>query len=280
MTEDRLIWPAQFHHVCLGTDDVPAMAEWYRDIMEMAPESAGDTVWMRGKQRDVLLRPGKKKQVHFIAFNLADARHLQRMRSYLEGRGVDCQDDASPVFEDGAYSFTDPDGNRLLFGLAKDKRAEMDPRPGHLQHIVFATTQLPVVIEFYLDVLGFKLSDVCVEEETGERTACFIRSDEMHHSMAFFRSDSARLDHFANEASCWNDIRDWGDHFADHRVEIVWGAGRHGAGNNLFIFVNDPDGNNVEISAELETFTYDQEFRTWPHDNRALNLWGHAWMRS
>ena len=70
--------------------------------------------------------------------------------------------------------------------------------------------------------------------------------------LAFFRAPAIKLDHFAHEATCWNDIRDWGDHFASHHVEIVWGAGRHGAGNNLFIFVRDPDENNVEISAELK----------------------------
>ena len=102
----------------------------------------------------------------------------------------------------------------------------------------------------------------------------------MHHTLAFFRAPAIKLDHFAHEAICWNDIRDWGDHFASHHVEIVWGAGRHGAGNNLFIFVSDPDENNVEISAELETLTFDQEPRYWPHNNRALNLWGHAWLRS
>lgn len=95
-----------------------------------------------------------------------------------------------------------------------------------------------------------------------------------------FRAAAARLDHFCFESTCWNDIRDWGDHFADLRIPIVWGAGRHGAGNNLFIFVEDPDGNKPEISAEIELMTFEQDARVWPHEQRTLNLWGSAWMRS
>lgn len=281
MADDRLIWPSQLHHICLGTEDVPAMVDWYQDIMEMAPQELEDGgVWMRGRQRNIILRPGQKGQIQYVGLIVSDETHLARMRDHLAGQDITLSDDGSPLFEAGAFSFSDPDGNRIMLGLAKNAETGVDPRPGWLQHIVFATTDLERAVAFYTDKLGFKLSDIVREEDSGEHTACFLRCDDMHHTMAFFRSDSARLDHFANEASCWNDIRDWGDHFAAHHVEIVWGAGRHGAGNNLFIFVRDPDENNVEISAELETFSYDREPRFWAHDNRPLNLWGHAWMRS
>ena len=36
----------------------------------------------------------------------------------------------------------------------------------------------------------------------------------------------------------------------------------------------------VEFSAELEIVPQDLPFRTWPHEERTLNLWGSAWMRS
>jgi catechol-2,3-dioxygenase len=107
-----------------------------------------------------------------------------------------------------------------------------------------------------------------------------MRSDSEHHSLGMFRAAAQRLDHFCFESSCWNDIRDWGDHFSEQRIPIVWGAGRHGAGNNLFIFVEDPDGNKVEISAEIELMSWDQDHREWPHEERTLNLWGTAWLRS
>jgi len=281
MADDRLIWPSKLHHLCLSTAQLPEMVAWYRDIMGMTPEVAGGGItWMKGTQRNLLLQEGASGEVSFMAVAVSDADHLERLRAHAEMEDIPSEDLGSPLFEGGSFAVIDPDGHRVLFGLPKEPIGDWDSRPGCLQHVVFATTDLARIVSFYTDKLGCKLSDIVREEESGDRTACFLRTDEMHHTFAFFRAPAVKLDHFANEASCWNDIRDWGDHFASHHVEIVWGAGRHGAGNNLFIFVRDPDENNVEISAELETFTYDQEPRYWPHDNRALNLWGHAWMRS
>jgi len=42
------------------------------------------------------------------------------------------------------------------------------------------------------------------------------------------------------------------------RLPLEWGPGRHGPGNNLFVFVHDPEGNWIEISAELEQVTPDR----------------------
>jgi catechol 2,3-dioxygenase len=77
----------------------------------------------------------------------------------------------------------------------------------------------------------------------------------------------------------WNLIRDWCDHFAGLGIEIVWGPGRHGPGNNLFAFIKDPDDNWIEISAELEVI-FDRDIVDWPQSTRTLNTWGRAFMRS
>jgi len=60
---------------------------------------------------------------------------------------------------------------------------------------------------------------------------------------------------------------------------LMWGPGRHGPGNNLFVFIEDIDGNWIEISAELET-VIGRPPKNWPQEERTLNLWGKAIMRS
>ena len=76
------------------------------------------------------------------------------------------------------------------------------------------------------------------------------------------------------------DIRDWADRMGKLGIALWWGPGRHGPGNNLFFMVEDPDGYKVEFSAELELIPKEVPYRTWPHEQRTLNLWGSAWMRS
>lgn len=280
MSDTRLIWPATLHHVALTSEDPKRLADWYEQAMGFQPAEAFNGGWLlRGAERNFLILPGEQGGVAFSAYACADTEQVERIAAHIEKSGRPLEKFETPFFPETALSTRDLDGNIFVFGLA-DKASGPDAHlPGRLQHIVFATEQLPEQIAFYTDSLGFRKSDVVVDDKKNA-TACFMRSDPEHHSLGLFRSADSKLDHFCFESTCWNDIRDWGDHFADLRIPIVWGAGRHGAGNNLFIFVEDPDGNKPEISAEIERMTYEQEAREWLHEQRTLNLWGSAWMRS
>lgn len=280
MNDTNLIWPSRLHHFALTSEDPKRLADWYESALgftSVEPHEGGSL--LRGAERNLIILPGQKGGVEYAAYACTDETQLDRLRAHMQASGAATDPFESPLFTDDAFSTTDHDGNRIVFGLTGGRAGDHDDLPGRLQHIVFATEQLARQIEFYTDVVGFRKSDTVVDEEKAP-TACFMRSDPEHHSLGLFRAAAARLDHFCFESTCWNDIRDWGDHFADLRIPIVWGAGRHGAGNNLFIFVEDPDGNKPEISAEIERMTFEQEPRVWPHEQRTLNLWGSAWMRS
>ena len=121
-----------------------------------------------------------------------------------------------------------------------------------MQHVVFASLNVEAFRSFYCDKLGFSLTDRVLHDD-GSLATCFFTSNHEHHTLACFLADRQGIDHHCYEAGEWNYIRDWCDHFADQDIPLVWGPGRHGPGNNLFAFVNDPDGNWVEVSAELET---------------------------
>ena len=240
-----------------------------------------DDLWLaQGAQRRFFIGIGESETVGYSAFALDNPDRLDRLQNRLGKAGIGIDANPSPLFGNAAFSVCDPDGQRLVFGVPADEDVtDPDVLAGRLQHIVFATTDLHRMIEFYGTVLGYVESDRVLDEQ-GELTAVFFRSDEEHHSYAAFQSDSARFDHMAFETTCWNDIRDWGDHFGSMRIPMWWGPGRHGPGNNLFFMVRDPDGNRVEISAELEHMPYEMAAREWPHEEHTLNLWGQAWMRS
>ena len=44
--------------------------------------------------------------------------------------------------------------------------------------------------------------------------------------------------------------------------------------------IQDPQGYLIEISAELEMMPDEVVKRSWKHEERTLNLWGTAFMRS
>ena len=98
--------------------------------------------------------------------------------------------------------------------------------------------------------------------------------------MALFRAAEVRFDHFSCEVKGWPDLRDWADHMARVGVDLAWGVGRHGPGNDTFLMVRDMDGNMGEISSDLEVCAPDRPAGVWPHRPQTLNRWGVAIMRS
>ena len=84
----------------------------------------------------------------------------------------------------------------------------------------------------------------------------------------------------AGQEPDWDGLKLWADRMGELRQTIVWGVGRHGPGNDAFFMVRDPDGNLAEVSAEIESCAEDRPAGRWPHEERTLNLWGKAIMRS
>jgi len=283
------LWPAKLDHIRLDSDDPPSLAAFYAETVGFTRRDEADgSILLLGRERRLVIGAGTPGSQPYSAFRLGSAAQLEALRDHLAGKGVALLPSPSPVFAEDAFAVRDPDGRLAVFGLARPEldAAPADARPaaslpGRLQHAVVASARLPEMMRFYEDAIGFVPSDY-VHESGGnhEPTVAFYRADPEHHSFAVFRAPQSRPDHHAYEADCWNDIRDWADFMAARRIKLWWGPGRHGPGNNLFFMIKDPQGYLLEISAELEIVPDEIEKRSWPHEERTLNLWGPGFMRS
>ncbi|HEY7742842.1 MAG TPA: VOC family protein [Burkholderiales bacterium] len=271
--------PAVLHHLHLNSADPERLSRFYASLLDLKTSRAEDgTCVLTGGQRCLLVSRGPDGTPAFIAFAVQDVAALERLRGRLAATVGSLEAVRSPLFSEGSFAILDPQGRRLVFGVAP-ANGYLDPMPGRLQHVVFQTTAIDPLVEFYVNRVGFAVSDRVVNED-GSLAAFFLRSDHEHHSLAFFVGSKNELDHHAYETTCWNDIRDWADRFGKARIPMFWGPGRHGPGNNLFFMVKDADGNKLELSAELETFGPGDPPRVWPNTEYTLNYWGSAWMRS
>jgi len=233
--------------------------------------------------RRIRLVSGPAKSLEYAVYAANTEKDLAHLIARLDQAKIQREGSDIAGLKRGAVRFADPDGNSFAFGvadqLASPGTADGVPMSARIQHIVFASTNIQRMIDFFVDVIGFQLSDRVLDSSGGLKTA-FLRCSEEHHSLAIFAASENRLDHHCYESRNWNEIRDWADHLAKLRIPLKWGPGRHGPGDNLFIFVHDPDGNWVEISAELEIVQADRAIGEWPHEERTLNSWGAAPLRS
>jgi catechol 2,3-dioxygenase len=294
MTLSSPVWLARLDHIRLDSDDPERLAAFYQAALGMAPVPLEDrTILLQGNERRIVIGRGAPGAQPYSAFALPDPARLDRAARALAARGVPRLPSPTPVFADGAFAVADPDGRLVVLGVPRRDVIGRDPAgttddaqaarlSGRLQHVVVASRDLPAMLRFYEEALGFVVSDYVFDGEGAERvpTVGFFRCNQEHHSFAVFRCPETRPDHHSYEAESWNALRDWADHMASLRIPLWWGPGRHGPGNNLFFMVKDPHGYLIEISAEIEIVPDGVEKRGWKHEERTLNLWGAGFMRS
>lgn len=275
------ILQAYFAGVALTSPDPQRLSAFYVDAMGYEGHGSNGAWTGQLDGRWLTISGGAANTVDYLAFALPDQQSLYDLRERLNAASVGFEESAPTSLLSASIRFSDPDGNALHFGTLDRQPADSpaSPWPARLQHIVFASDETAAMVRFYCEVVGFAPSDY-VRDDAGDLTSAFLRCSEEHHSLAIFRAPRKRLDHLCFDVEDWAHIRDWADRFAERHVTLRWGPGRHGPGNNLFFFVNDPDGNWLEFSSELEQVKGSRPIKLWAHEERTLNSWGAAFMRS
>jgi catechol 2,3-dioxygenase-like lactoylglutathione lyase family enzyme len=279
MTLTALRAGAYLHHLAFESSKPKDLAAFYADTMDMDLSQTGEDEWLcEGPARRMVVKRGTDKKLAYAGLACRDAEGLEELKARIRSEGIETLPSPSRFFDSGAIAVRDPDGHVIAFGLAKPPANTRKGLRGPTQHLTFASFDVDAFQAFYHGKLGFAVADRVVHPD-GKLATCFVRSNHEHHTIACFKSSRQGVDHHSYEAGEWDTIRDWSDRFAERRIPLMWGPGRHGPGNNLFVFIEDPDGNWIEVSAELEVI-HDRPTKDWPQEPRTLNLWGKAIMRS
>jgi catechol-2,3-dioxygenase len=176
----------------------------------------------------------------------------------------------------GGYGFTlrDLEGRRLQFGaerLAADPRPAVRGMPERLSHIVVNTVDIARMCAYYVQVLGFRVSD------WSEGQMVFLRCGTDHHSIAFNQDQHVSVNHIAYEVATLDSFLSAVGRLKHHGIDPMWGIGRHGPGNNAFAYFADPVGFVPEITAEVQQIDEKTWIpRTWQRVPAQSDLWGLA----
>ncbi len=287
-------------HVGIWTPDVAALARFYYQIVGLGVRAAssGDVeledanVFMTvrddmpslGLFTDVRptygngRRNAPRTRLNHLSFEVDTDAELAALAARLKMAGIDLSlgpRDAEPDLGDTLW-FNDPDGNRIeiavamddLFSPSQGRRATLAPLA--LQHVALRTAHLEEMVEFYTEALGFDISDWLLRESV------WLRCNSDHHTIMLTQG-KPEIDHIGFSIADGPALLNWADHLGQEQVPVVWGPGRHGAGNDLFLRFADPDGLHIELSAGLQQY-YDRDVTTpprlWHTRSSALNLWG------
>lgn len=147
--------------------------------------------------------------------------------------------------------------------------------PEFLDHVNLAAIDPKSLADELYAVLGMELT----ERTTGYEIMWLRAADNRHHTLAAVKGATG-MHHFSWEFAAFEDFKRLGDTLdADDRV-LIWGPGRHGAGDNLFTYYFDRSGFMVECIAEMEV-VHDEELEVRvsdPGENlsniKVVNRWG------
>ncbi|MFT6583011.1 MAG: catechol 2,3-dioxygenase [Alphaproteobacteria bacterium] len=128
--------------------------------------------------------------------------------------------------------------------------ADMPFAIGKLSHVVLKVAYLERAVEFYTQVLGFRISDVYPESMMPGRMV-FLRFNPDHHGIALVSgaggpATGAELHHVAYEVSTLDEVFRARDHLEKHGVVMIF-EGRRRAGQQIAVEFKDPDGHVLEI---------------------------------
>lgn len=184
----------------------------------------------------------------------------------------------------GGYGFRvfDGDGRVLEFSTGYQTRTprkirEREPVPAKLSHMVFNSPELNRTAQWYVDHLDFTISDSLVRPD-GTDMMHFMRCNATHHSIAIAMGPHHSLHHLSFEM---RGIEEWmrgAGKILRAGARMIWGPGRHNAGDNTFAYFLDPAGNTIEYTTEL-SMVDDDTWEAHRHDISRLSTqdqWGTA----
>jgi catechol 2,3-dioxygenase-like lactoylglutathione lyase family enzyme len=240
----------------LGVRDLQQSAEFYTKIWALEEvASEGDTMHFRatgGEHHVLTIRERPKPALLGVHFSAPDRAAVDALCAKAKGYGIEVAGDPAaldPVAGGGyGFRFRTPDG--LPMSISSDgvqhPNVVLDrSRPTKISHVVLNSARTEDQVPFFIDVLGFKLSDSTHMME-------FLRCSADHHSIAIFRNNGPSLNHVAYELPNIDGLMRGTGRLKQSGYDIEWGIGRHGPGSNVFSYFIEPNGFVAEYTTELD----------------------------
>jgi catechol 2,3-dioxygenase-like lactoylglutathione lyase family enzyme len=141
--------------------------------------------------------------------------------------------------------------------------------PRKLGHVNFLTARIREQKDFYVEVLGMKLTDWLGDG------GVWLHVGSDHHVMALVDKGCSHFHHLAFDVVDIGQMRDALDHLGRHGRWLGWGPARHGVGGNIASYVRIvEEACFVELYCDMEQLAADHVPREWPDDRYSSNTWG------
>lgn len=235
--------------------------------------TCGGSYGLPSPSANIELVEGPGARLRGVAFDLAAGADAAAYRRELEERGLDVR-----TVDDATFEVDAPGDVPVSIRCEPDRLdGELPPsplRPVKLGHVNLKVADPKASLAFFHEGLGLALS-----EQVGDHIF-FLRAGSDHHNLGLRGgAETTDVHHIGFEIPGWETYRVLCDHIAALGHKVEYGPGRHGPGNNLFIYVRDPSsGLRLELYSEMAHIDDDEAYvpKVWQAHERVttVNRWG------
>lgn len=275
-------------YVGIGTPDPNAWAEYARSVIGLAVEDGEPDGPVRYRLRmdqhpfRMWLTQAQMGGVTVIGWEVRDAAAVDEMTVRLKESGVDVTAGTEEECRERQVArlvhFSGPVGIRTELFCGRRLAASQFVSPlgvdfvtgdQGLGHVVMKTPHVQEAVDFYRDVLGFRLSDTA---DFPWGTFYFLGCNPRHHSVAFVRSHKNEgTHHILCEVTTPEEVGRALDRTREHDVKLMATLGKHSNDGMFSFYMRSPAGFGIEIGAG--GIQVDED--TWVSRTYTADIWGH-----
>ena len=249
---------SEIRYVGYALPDLETERAFYRDAWGLVQAAERDgMVYFAAPGHDepcvVRLRQADQRRIDVIALATGTRAEVDALQARVAAAGCKLISVARELDGFGGgygFRFFSPDG--LPFEISAEVQRgtarptqRWDGAPERISHIVLHSPRHKEAVQFFIDVLGFRLSDWI-----GDFMA-FLRCNAWHHRIAILPGPPS-LNHVAYDMRGVDGLMRGVSRLKSQGVDVCWGPGRHTAGDNVFSYFVTPGGFAVEYTAEVE----------------------------
>ncbi|MGO4596335.1 VOC family protein [Terrabacter sp. 2RAF25] len=277
-------------HVAIAAPDLDRQLAFYRDLWGLTLTESDTGVHFLAAEGSpesyvVRLRKADDKRLDLVAFGAASAADVDTLAVELTRKGVQVIHEPRSIdTPGGGYGFRFFDGDGRVVEVSSDVETrtfrtieERESIPVRLSHFVVNSANPEATVAWYVEHLGFRLSDTLCLGARGD-FMWFLRCNDWHHSFAVSRAPHVAVNHISFELRGVDEYLRGTGRLMREGIQKVWGPGRHHAGDNTFSYFMDKAGNTVEYTTELQTVDWDEHHPS-VHDvtkPELIDQWGTA----
>lgn len=283
---------------CIFTvSNLEASREFYVDLLGMdVLHQETDALYLRGvEDREWTLKleqckSGERPRVRHLGYRVWNDQALDTLVQLAEQEGLPHRWEEE-LDRPKILRLQDPFGIPVAFyrevkthpWILQDYHQHRGPGLQRVDHCNVMVPEVKATMDWYINALGFRLSEYTVDEND-RYWAAWIQRRGGVHDFALTNGAGPRLHHWAYWMPDAMSIIKTCDILAGARKpeRIERGPGRHGVSNAFFLYIRDPDGHRIELYTS-DYITVDPDFEPikWLRDDpRRQTLWGAKTPRS